>query len=497
MAFAQKYFNDDYAIVYKEEGIDNTQKKIDKPQITAIPSNRDMQSAFVTEIVNSKVEPIQPRFLDFDKDLTKGTTKKGLPVLYVKNNTNDLFVLSLHYNFGNESNKWLPYATDYLDFLGTDKMTAEQLKQEYYKLACDYNISVSNDEIYVSLSGLSENMAKAVALTDNFMQNAKVDKEAHGLWVESNLKARQDNMKNQESNFRALNAYGIYGEYNATRNIPSSEELKNCDPKQLTDLIKSLNGYKHELLYYGPMDLKQFAATMDKCHKTPKNLADVPVGKPYKKQLTQNNEILIAPYKAKNIYMTQYHNEGKQYDPKNEPLNTMFNEYFGGGMNTVVFQELREARGLAYSAWANYISPLKKSDSEYFCTNIISQNDKMMDCVRTFNSIMDTIPQSDKAFEIAKQAVIKRLEAQRTTKSSIIYAYLNAQKLGINYDIKKVVYEALPKITMQDLVKFTTNHIAHKPFRYIILGDEKELDMKALEKIGPVKRVTTEEIFGY
>ena len=121
----------------------------------------------------------------------------------------------------------------------------------------------------------------------------------------------------------------------------------------------------------------------------------------------------------------------------------------------------------------------------------------MMHCVRTFNSIMDTIPQSEKAFEIAKQAVIKRLQAQRTTKASIIFAYLNAQKLGINYDIKKVVYEALPKITMQDLVKFTTNHIAYKPFRYIILGDEKELDMKALEKIGPVKRVTTEEIFGY
>ena len=497
MAFAQKHFGNNYAIVYKEEGVDNTQKKIDKPQITAIPSNRDLQSQFVTEIINSKVDPIQPRFVDFNKDLTKGTTKKGLPVLYVKNNTNDLFVLSMRYNFGKESNKWLSVAKDYLDYLGTNKMTAEQLKQEYYKLACDYRISVSNDEINVSLSGLSENMAKAVALTDNFMQNAKVDKEAYNLWVESELKARQDNKKNQESNFRTLTAYGIYGDYNSRRNNPSSEELKSCNPQQLTDLIKSLNGYKHELLYYGPMELNQFTAAIDKCHKTPKTLNNVPEGKPYTKQLTQKNEILIAPYKAKNIYMTQYHNGGKQYDPKNAPLNTMFNEYFGGGMNTVVFQELREARGLAYSAWAGYYTPEKKNEPEYFCTNIISQNDKMMDCVRTFNSIMDTIPQSEKAFEIAKQAVIKRLEAQRTTKTSIIYAYLNAQKLGIDYDINKVIYEALPKITLQDLVKFTNENIAHKPFRYIILGDEKELDMKALEKIGPVKRVTTEEIFGY
>ena len=39
--------------------------------------------------------------------------------------------------------------------------------------------------------------------------------------------------------------------------------------------------------------------------------------------------------------------------------------------------------------------------------------------------------------------------------------------------------------------------MANKPYRYIILGDEKELDMKALEKIGPIKRLTTEEVFGY
>ena len=32
---------------------------------------------------------------------------------------------------------------------------------------------------------------------------------------------------------------------------------------------------------------------------------------------------------------------------------------------------------------------------------------------------------------------------------------------------------------------------------YIILGNEKELDMESLGKIGPIKRLTTEEVFGY
>ena len=39
--------------------------------------------------------------------------------------------------------------------------------------------------------------------------------------------------------------------------------------------------------------------------------------------------------------------------------------------------------------------------------------------------------------------------------------------------------------------------MAHKTWRYVILGDEKELDIQSLQQYGPIKRLTTEEIFGY
>ena len=130
-------------------------------------------------------------------------------------------------------------------------------------------------------------------------------------------------------------------------------------------------------------------------------------------------------------------------------------------------------------------------------TNIISQNDKMMDCIHTFNDIINNIPQSEKAFELAKQALEKRLAAARTTKMGIINSYLSAKRLGIDYDINEKVYNALPTLKMTDIVKFEQENMARKPYRYLILGDEKNLDIKALEKIAPVKRVTTEQIFGY
>jgi hypothetical protein len=69
----------------------------------------------------------------------------------------------------------------------------------------------------------------------------------------------------------------------------------------------------------------------------------------------KQNEIYIAPYDAKNIYLRSYQNTGKKSDVKDGALISLFNEYYGGGMNTIVFQELRETRGLAYNA--GYVFP--------------------------------------------------------------------------------------------------------------------------------------------
>ena len=495
--FARRHFTDGYAIVYKKQGEDTNQKKIDKPQITAIPTNRDLESAFVKEVKESKVEPIQPRFLDFSKDLSQAKTKKGLPVYYIQNTQNQLFNLNYYFEFGEEANKWLPFAKGYFDYIGTDKLSAKEVQERFYELACNYSISVGAKELTISLAGLGENMPEAMKLMESVINNAKADRDAYKKYVDQELKWRRDNKLSQQVNFRALQAYGKFGEYNTIRNIPDSAEIAAADPQKLIDMVAGLKNYKHSVIYYGPLAEKQLIAAVDKNHAVAKTLSDAPKGRPYTMQATPKNEIWLAPYDAKNIYMIQYHNENQKWNPEDEAKVALFNEYFGGGMNGVVFQELRESRGLAYSAYAEFSTPSYKDEPNTAYTYIISQNDKMMDCIRVFNNILDTLPQSPAAFELAKQATMKRIASQRITKTAIIYAYLAAKNLGIDYDLRSKVYAALPQLKLEDIVKFEHNNMARKPWRYLILGDEKNLDMKSLEKIAPVKRVSTEDIFGY
>jgi len=495
--FANRHFTDGYAVVYKRQGVDPNQKKIDKPQITPIPTNRDNVSQFVKDIQNAEVKPIEPKFVDFKNDLTFGNMK-SLPYAYVQNKENGRFQLSFRYEFGKEADVRYEYAADYLDYLGTDKLTAEQVKQQFYKLACNFSVSVYDRIISVTLNGLSENMGEAVELLENLMQNAKVDQEAWDQYVSLIDKARADAKLDQRTCFDCLFNYGVYGPYNSQRNLLATAQLRQTNPQEMLDLLKNLNQYEHTLLYYGPMDEDDLEDALD-AHLSllTSPMKPVPQNKPYVTQATPENEILIAPYDAKNIYMRMYHNEQRQWNVEETPVLTLFNEYYGGGMNTVVFQEMRETRGLAYNAWALYRKPNLKGEPEDFFTHIITQNDKMLDCVSHFHTILDTIPQSETSFQIAKEGLIKQLASGRSTKFGLINAWLTARDLGLDYDINQKVYEALPQLTMKDIVDFEQQHIARKPYRYIILGDERDLDMKALQQYGAVKRVSIAEIFGY
>ncbi|MBQ8047534.1 MAG: insulinase family protein [Prevotella sp.] len=498
VAFANNHFNDNYVAIYKRQGEDKSLKKIDKPAITPIPTNRDTVSQFVRNIQEAKVKPIQPKFVDFKKDLNFGEITDNLPFAYVKNTGKGSAFLGFRYEFGNEADLRFNYAADYLDYLGTDSLTNEQLKQQFYKLACNYKISVGERNIDVLVNGLSENIPEALSLLEHLLQNAKPDKDAWQQYVSLEEKGRNDSKLNQRANFSALVNYGIYGEYNPTRHDIAIDSLRKTDPQELINLLKQLPEYPHTLLYYGSMSQNSLRSMLEKSpFLTENGKLDIPENNHYIQWSTPKNEILIAPYDAKNIYMRMIHNEDREWNPDEAAIKALFNEYYGGGMNTIVFQELREARGLAYNAYAAYMEPTYKDQKEYFFTHIITQNDKMMDCVHQFHAILDTIPESQQAFDIAKEALTKRLASQRTTRFGLINAWLVAKWRGIDYDVNERIYRALPNITLKDVVKFEQEQIARKPYRYVILGNEKDLDIKSLEEIAPVKRLTTEEIFGY
>lgn len=495
--FANKYLGNNYAAIYKKQGQDPNEKKIDKPSITPIVMNRDATSSFLKEIQATEVTPIEPVFLDFKKDITFLNAKSNIPVLYKQNITNDVFQLMYVFEMGNYNDKALGTAFQYMRFLGTSDKTLEEINREFYKLACSFGVYPGGDRTYVMLSGLSENMPKALELFESIMKDAQVNADAYNNLTNDILKQRSDAKLNQQQNFGRLTTYAVYGAESPATYMLSADELKAMNPQDLVDRIKAQNSYKHQIIYYGPQKEKELLATINKLHNAPKKLKDIPAGKEFPFQLTNETKIFIAPYEAKQIYMSQYANLNEKYNPAIEPIRSLYNDYFGGGMNSIVFQEMREARGLAYSAWAGMTAPSKLKFPYQLRTQIATQNDKMIEAIDTFNEIINNMPQSEAAFKLAKEGVIARLRTQRIIKSEILWQYIYAQDLGLDVDRRIKLYNDVQNMNLQDVVDFQEKWVKNRTYFYSILGDEKELDMESLEKYGKVIRLTQEEIFGY
>lgn len=497
--FAGKWLGNGYACVYKLQGNDTTIHKIDKPEITPIPTNNDKHSEFLQQVVNTEVSPIQPKFTDFSNDLEKQDINKSANLIYKQNTDNDLFTLAFDFPTGTESDNRLALAADIFDYAGTAKMDANDIQKALYSMACSFGISARARHTRFTISGLGENMTKALALFADILDNGRISSDDYSQVVQLVLKNREDAKTNQRRNFSALLNYGEYGPVNPIRNVMSKADMENAEGNKILGLLGELRAkYNMTVMYYGPADINTVSKLVKKHIKsTAKSNQDTGASRKYVRQTTPQNEILLAPYDAKNIYMVQYHNENREWTPDNAPVNALFNEYFGGGMGAIVFQELREARGLAYSAAAYYNSPDYKGDKEDFYTYIITQNDKMTDCIGEFNNLLNDMPAREASFNLAKQSLTKTIATSRTTKFAILNAYMNARDLGIDFDLNKVIYEKLPSITLQQLSDFAKSRISGKPYKYLILGDENNLDIKALEKIGPIHRISTEELFGY
>ena len=185
------------------------------------------------------------------------------------------------------------------------------------------------------------------------------------------------------------------------------------------------------------------------------------------------------------------------FDPKILVQSRVFNEYYGNSMSSVVFQEIREARALAYSAYANYMRPSKKENSFYVYAMVSTQANKMTDAIGAMNGLLSKMVTDEKSFAIAKESVIKSIQTERIIKTNLFWTWLQNKKLGIDYDIRRDYYEDAKKVSILDLQQFFNQRVKDKKYSYIILGNKKDADLNKLKGLGPVNELTLQDIFNY
>lgn len=494
--FAKANYTNNYVIVYKRTGEDKNVMKVTKPVITPIEINRVDQSDFVKKLIATPQKDIEPVFLDYDADIKKFNLKNSIPVFYNGNTENNTFDMYYILDMGTNNNKKLEVAIDYLKYLGTKDLTAKALQQEFYKLGCSFDVFAGEDQLWVSLSGLTENIEKATKLFEDLLANAQPNEDALKNLESDILKKREDAKldKNQILSGGLVN-YGKYGKKSPFTNILAGDEIKKLDSKELISIINGLTSYQHRILYYGSNSPTELTSILDNLHKVPATLNPYP--EPVKFQESDaNTNVYVVNYDMKQAEVILLSKDGS-YNKDNAPMVRMFNEYFGAGMSSVVFQTMRESKALAYSVYASYRTPRKISDPNYVISYIGTQADKLPEAMAGMMDLINNMPQADNNFTASKEAILQGIRSERITRSSILFSYENAKRLGLDYDIRKDVFSKVPSITFADAKSFEETHLKNKQYSVLVVGKKESLDMKTLEKYGKVSFLTLEDIFGY
>ena len=495
VSFAKGFYKDNYVVTYKRQGIDTSIAKVENPQITPVELNREKQSEYFQKFSKIKTAEIKPVFVDYKKEIKVSELNNGIPFESIENKTNDLFTLNFIFDMGSDHNKMASLAIGYLDYLGTEKLSPEDLKKEFYKLGVSYGVNASADKTYVTLSGLKENLPAGLALLEDIWNNAVADQDSYNKYVEKILKSRQDG-KTQKDNilWNGLFEYAKYGENSRLRNIYTADELSRIDTKELVKLIKDLKNYKQRIFYYGNEEGKAIAA-LNSQHKVDKVLKPYPEARKYE-ALSTGDKVYFVDYDMVQAEMT-FVAKGDPFNASKMAASQLFNTYFGSGFSSIVYQDIRESKSLAYNAFSSYSMGRKLEEPDYIYAYIGTQANKLPEAVDAMHALMNDMPEAADQFQQAKEATLKQIAAQRITKANIYWNYENLKRRGIDYDIRKDIYEQVGKMQMTDLKQFFDTNIKGNDYTTIVIGNKKDLDWKALSRLGKVEELGIDYLFNY
>ena len=497
---ANKYFGAPFVRFKKKNG-EYTKDKVSQPDYKpVVPKNRNAESEYARRLAQMPVADKEPRQLDFDRDATT-IPLGGTATLYtVKNPVNDLFQLELIFNRGLKADKRLSAAMALLSQAGTDSLTRQQLEKSLQALGASFAVDVSNTSSKIMLTGVDRNFDATMGLLGHFLNHVQSNSKTLSQ-IKSAEKADSKSFGSDNKEvFRALLEKVRYGSNSSYLNRLSQAEVKKMSGEEMLEAYQAILSASCNVVYSGTLSDEHVKAKVQqylpvtKCTQAYVDYGENYVGydQPvvYVYDMSKTRQTIFFTYEQLSPLATR---------EKRIPLR-LFSEYFGGGMSSVMFQEVREFRSMAYSTSAQAgFKSLKPNPNLPGCliTLVGTQADKAMSAISLVDSLLRDMPVNEKNFAVAKQERISNIDTEFPSFREIGEKIALVKWLGYTEDPNKGIADLYSKATFDEMMQYYNQNVKnHQGHRVLgIVGNVKKLDMKALEKYGKVVVLKLEDIY--
>ena len=494
---ATKYFTDNFYRFHKKNGRCPVEQ-IAKPEYTPVkPQHSGEKSAYARRLEQIPVNDVAPRMLDFERDAAK-VKMPGGGMLYVgPNPLNDYFTLTISFHKGTLQDKWLETAADYVSQLGTDSLDVKELGAAMQRLGAVMKVTANEQSTVIGLRGEDRNLEATLQVLSHFLDKMKADEEKLDALKDAAGPEEKSFWSDNTEVFAALASKVMRGERSTYLTRVTGKELKKVKAADLIASFKQLYECRCDISYCGSMSDSQvadmLARQLPQIGGTQENsMQEIPMMTPQEPTVY----IFDMP-KSRQTILGLYRPLAGVTSDRDKACMEMWGEYFGGGMSSVLFQEVREFRSMAYAAQGMALSPslAHVAGPCGYVSFVATQGDKSMQAIQLLDTLINDMPMNVENLMVARQSLLSDINNSYPTFRGKPFMISLMERNGYTADERMSLAEQLPSLTQADIEAFYDKHIKGQPCQLMIVGDVKKLDLKALARFGNIVKVKKDDIY--
>lgn len=495
---ARKYFSENYLCVTKTTG-KYPKDNLTKPDFSPIvPKNSEASSEYAKQLEQLPVQEVKPRFIDFQKDV-ETVSLTPLATLYATANpVTDIFTLNLVYQVGTLEQPKLMHLANYLQFLGTDSLSFHEFRTRLQVLGSTISFDATDKQFFMRITGFDKHFKETVQLAGDFIRHVKADDKQIRQVINDAKVTEKAFFESSDNIANALLEKVKYGEQSRFLTKLSLSEVKKLKGKELLDAFVQVRQTECDLLYCGTLPVAQVREEIEA--SLPLKEITVAVNAPYHRDAKKYDKPTVyfmdMPTASQSIVYGYAKGEVTD-DAWSRHAARLFSVYFGGDMSSLMFQEIREFRSLAYRVSGRYILPPHNLEGKAgeFVTMLSTQSDKTLDALGIMNSLIHEMPEKEERISTVKQSIVNQVNNDFPSFREVPEKVAGFRRNGFDNDPSEALLSGISDMDMKDIIRFYRHNVRLKPVVYVIVGNSRRIDMKQLETYGNVIRLRKKDIY--
>ena len=487
---ANQYLSSDRITVYRRDAKPEI-PKISKPAFTHIAIDPSRESAFMKEVLAIPAPPLEPRWLVSGRDY-QITPLEGGRLYSAKNPYNDLFSLSILFERGSRTERALCAAVDLLTLSGAGPYSADEFKKKLFALGTSLSYSCGEQSTAIHLSGLDRNLWASLELMTQRFDWPNIEDGTLKKMIEVELGAREDEKKNPGAVHHALGQFAARGQDSSVLKRLSNNEFKALKEPNLKALIRDFVLHPSRIAYVGNRSPREIGKLL----ASDRRLRDTPARVPLKLLRPASPRVLFTHRDMVQAQVGLFAAD-ETFDPEHVVDYYFYSEYMGGDMSSVIFQEVRESRALAYSASGGHTATADKGDDTQLWGRLGCQADKTPEAVKLMESLFQDFPASEKRFHETAKSIEESYRTSPVSFRSAPWTVIGWEDQGLTGGdpgperFKRTLSYTLPKL------KAFAERFKKKPLTVWILGHRDRVGLDQLKTLGKFEEQPLEALFPY